>query len=95
MARSSSRAPSSPADKPVPAREAGRRGEGSMLPARGPRRAIESGFVRLVATAGIVGIDVGVAAILASSKVEGWIIGLSIGLVSVILSAILWSSRHL
>ncbi len=71
----------------------GRRG--SMLPTRGARRGLESVFVRMVATAGIVGIDVAVAAILASSKVEGWIIGLVIGLVSVVLSGILWSSRQL
>ncbi len=66
-----------------------------MLSSRGPRRGLESVFVRLVATAGIVGIDVAVGAILTSSKVDGWIIGLVIGVVSVVLSSVLWSSRQL
>ncbi len=32
---------------------------------------------------------------MASSHVQGWIIGLAVACVSVILSAILWSSRQL
>jgi hypothetical protein len=35
------------------------------------------------------------AAILASSNMQGWIIGLVVAGVSVILSAVLWSSRQL
>jgi uncharacterized membrane protein len=49
----------------------------------------------MVATAGIVGIDVALGAILVSQDVAGWIVGLVIGLVSVILAAVLWSSREL
>ena len=67
-----------------------------MLPRR--RRArlgIETAFMRVVATAGVVGISVAVAAILDSQDVEGWIIGLAVSLLSVILAAILWSSRQL
>lgn len=72
-----------------------RKGEG-MLPGRRSRRfAVERVFVRLVATTGIVGIGVGLGALLASSKVEGWIIGLVVSLVSVVLAAVLWSSRQL
>jgi protein-S-isoprenylcysteine O-methyltransferase Ste14 len=67
-----------------------------MLPPRGRRRfAVETIFMRIVATAGVVGISVGVAAILGSSDVQGWIIGLVVSLLSVILAAVLWSSRQL
>ena len=51
--------------------------------------------MRLVATGGIVGIAVALGAILASQDVAGWITGLAIGLTSVILAALLWSSRQL
>ncbi len=67
-----------------------------MLPGRERRRfGLERVLVRLIATCGIVGIGVLLGAILASSKVQGWITGLVIALVSVILSAVLWSSRQL
>jgi hypothetical protein len=66
----------------------------TMLPARRERPALESAFVRVVATGGVVGIGVALAAILASQDVEGWIIGLAVSLVSVVVSAILWSSRE-
>ncbi|MGE5617347.1 MAG: hypothetical protein ACM3UX_00260 [Candidatus Woesearchaeota archaeon] len=70
--------------------------EGNMLPRRRNRRsAVERGFVRLVATGGIIGIGVGLGAILASSKVQGWIIGLVVAVVSVVLAGLLWSSRTL
>ena len=66
-----------------------------MLPARGRRRlGAERVLVRIVATCGIVGIGVALGAILVSSNVQGWITGLVVALVSVILSAILWSSRQ-
>jgi hypothetical protein len=66
-----------------------------MLPQRQPRRQIESLFMRAVATAGVVGICVGVAAILGSQDVAAWIIGLVVSLTSVILAGVLWSSREL
>ena len=67
-----------------------------MLPARERRRTvIERGFMRLVATGGIIGIAVALGAILVSQDVAGWIIGLVIGVTSVVLSALLWSSRQL
>lgn len=52
-------------------------------------------MVRLVATGGVIGIGVGIAAILAANHVQGWIIGLVVSAVSVLLSAILWSSRQM
>jgi hypothetical protein len=67
----------------------------SMLPERRERPPLESAFVRVIATSGVVGIGVALGAILASQNVAGWITGLVIALVSVILSAILWSSRRL
>jgi hypothetical protein len=77
-----------------------RRGAGdespNMLPAREVRRSVfERLLVRVIATAGIVGIGVVIAAIMASSKSQGWIIGLVVSIVSVVLSAVLWSSREL
>ncbi len=66
-----------------------------MLPDRRTRPPLESAFVRLVATGGVVGIGVALGAILVSQNVAGWITGLVVALVSVILSAVLWSSRRL
>jgi len=67
-----------------------------MLPGRERRRlGVERLLTRLIATTGVVGIGVALGAILTSNKVQGWIIGLVIALVTVILSAILWSSRQL
>ncbi len=67
-----------------------------MLPGRQRRRlGLERILVRLIATCGIVGIGVLLGAILVSSKVQGWITGLVVAVVSVVLSAILWSSRQL
>ena len=60
-----------------------------------PRFAAESLFVRLVATSGIVAIAVAVAAILGTQSVDAWIVGLVASLISVVLAAVLWSSRTL
>ena len=80
-----------------PARGSAARGRrGNMLPGRERRTlGLERLVVRLVATGGIIGIGVALGAILAASKVQGWIIGLVIAAVSVILAALLWSSRQL
>jgi hypothetical protein len=68
----------------------------NMLPGRERRTlGLERLVMRLVATCGIVAIGVALGAILASSDVQGWIIGLVVSVVSVVLSAILWSSRQL
>jgi tetrahydromethanopterin S-methyltransferase subunit F len=70
--------------------------EGNMLPGRRRRRfGIERLLVRLIATAGVIGIGVALGAILTSSKTAGWIIGLVVAVVSIVLSAMLWSSRQL
>jgi len=66
----------------------------TMIPARRKRSGIESVFVRLVATAGIIGIGVALGAILVGQKVDGWIVGLAVALLCVLLSAVLWSSRQ-
>jgi hypothetical protein len=62
---------------------------------RGPRSALEGAFVRLVATIGIIGIGVGVGAILSSNKVQGWIIGLAVALVTFVLTGVLRSTRRM
>ena len=51
--------------------------------------------MRVIATGGVVGIAVVLGAILVGQDVQGWIVGLAVGLTSVILSALLWSSRQL
>jgi uncharacterized membrane protein len=67
-----------------------------MVPGRERRRTrLERGFMRLVATGGIIGIAVVLGAVLVGQDVAGWIVGLVIGLISVILAALLWSSRQL
>lgn len=66
-----------------------------MLPADRRRSRLERFFMRLVATCGIVGIGVAIGAIMVSSNDEGWMVGLVVSIVSVVLAAILWSSRQL
>jgi hypothetical protein len=75
-----------------------RRGERpqGMVPARERRRTwVERGFMRLIATGGIVGLGVALGAILVGQDVAGWIVGLVVSLVSIVLAALLWSSRQL
>ena len=67
-----------------------------MVPGRERRRTkLERGTMRLIATGGIVGIAVVLGAVLVGQDVDGWIVGLVIGLTTVILAALLWSSRQL
>jgi uncharacterized membrane protein len=67
-----------------------------MLPGRQRRTlGVERLLVRLIATCGVVGIGVLIGAILVSNKTQGWVVGLVVAIVSVVLSAILWSSRQL
>jgi hypothetical protein len=51
--------------------------------------------MRVLATGGIVGLAAALGAILGGQQVAGWIIGLAVGLSSVSLAAVLWSSRQL
>ncbi|HXD66525.1 MAG TPA: hypothetical protein VNV17_18020 [Solirubrobacteraceae bacterium] len=78
------------------AQEPARLDSHNMLPPRERRR---SGFerlvVRLIATCGIVAIGVAIGAIMTSSNSKGWVIGLVVSIVTVVLSAVLWSSRQL
>lgn len=68
----------------------------NMLPGRERRRSgAERLLVRLIATCGIVAIGVAIAAIMVSSKSQGWLVGLVVSIVSVALAAVLWSSRQL
>ncbi len=66
-----------------------------FLPTRPGRLRIESVFVRLIATAGVIGIGTAVGAILVANDVAGWITGLAVSTLSVILAAVLWRSRRL
>lgn len=73
------------------------RGEarGVMIPVRAGRSFLETLLMRLVATAGIVGIGVAIGAIMRSQNSQGWLIGLVVSGVTVVLAAVLWSSRRL
>jgi len=51
--------------------------------------------MRVVATGGIIGIAAILGAVLVSQDVAGWIVGLAVGVTSVTLAALLWSSRQL
>src|SRR5215212_10579079 len=65
-----------------------------MVPGRERRRTgIERGAMRAIATGGIVGIGVLLGAVLVGQDVAGWIVGLVVSTVSIILAAFLWSSR--
>jgi hypothetical protein len=85
-----------PAEHPVERDTTSARRRGAtFLPPRGDRWGVESLFVRIVATGGIVGIGTALAAILDWQDVAAWIIGIVVSGVSVLLAALLWSSRTL
>jgi hypothetical protein len=78
------------------AARAGRDAPGTMIPARERRRTrAETGLMRLVATTGIIGIGTALGAILIGQNVAGWITGLAVSALTVVLAAVLWSSRRL
>ena len=66
-----------------------------MLPGRQGRRfGAERLLIRIIATGGVVAIGIAIAAIMSSSGSQGWLTGLVVACVSVVLSAVLWSSRQ-
>jgi protein-S-isoprenylcysteine O-methyltransferase Ste14 len=87
---------SASAGGPVGAPASPRADSKNMLPPRERRRSpLERVFVRIIATCGIVAIGVAIGAIMTSSNSAGWLIGLVVAAVSVVLAAVLWSSRQL
>ena len=67
-----------------------------MIPGRVRRRTkLERASMRILATGGIVGVATAMGAVLVNNDVAGWVVGLVVGLTSVILAAVLWSSRQL
>ncbi len=80
---------------PLDSRQVEEKEKTGFLPLRMRRPIVESVFVRLVATGGIIGIGTAVAAILGSQEVAAWIIGIVVSAIAVVLAAILWSSRTL
>jgi hypothetical protein len=84
------------APEPAAAEAPARKDSHNMLPPRERRRSgVERLVVRIIATCGIVGIGVAIAAIMVSSHSKGWLVGLVVSIVSVVLAAVLWSSRQL
>jgi hypothetical protein len=76
-------------------REAPAERRGVMIPSDRKRLPLEAPLMRAVATGGIIGIGVVIAAIMTSQDSKGWLIGLVVSVVSVVLAAVLWSSRRL
>ncbi len=68
---------------------------GVMIPNRRKRLPLEAPLMRVVASAGIVGIAVAIAAIMGSRGSPDWLVGLVASVVSLLLAAVLWSSRRL
>ena len=66
-----------------------------FLPSQPVRPAAESVIVRIIATAGVIGIGTAVGAILDASNAAGWIVALVVSTLSVVLAAVLWRSRRL
>jgi hypothetical protein len=56
-------------------------------------RGLSTAFSRIVATGGIIGAGTGAAAIMGSQDVAYWIIGIVVSGLSVLIAAIVWSSR--
>jgi len=69
--------------------------DAGFLPSKPERPALESLIVRLVATAGVIGIGTAVGAALTAEDVAGWVTGLVVSMLSVVLAAVLWRSRRL
>ena len=90
------RSKAAPPPQRQPARSPAAGQPATMIPGRGRRRlGVERVAMRVVATGGIVGIGVVLGAVLVSQDVAGWIVGLVVALTSVVLAAVLWSSRQL
>lgn len=67
-----------------------------MIPGRVRRRTkLERASMRILATGGIVGVATALGAVLLDNDIAGWIVGMVVGLTSVVLAAVLWSSRQL
>jgi len=84
-------------DADDPRRMTAEAGEGApgFLPSTPPRARAESVIVRLIATAGLVGIGTAIAAIMGAYDVAYWIVGVVASAVTVVLAAVLWRSRRL
>jgi hypothetical protein len=92
------RAPAAGAATPGAAGRAKARESDEHLPAGRRRRrlAIERLLIRLISTVGIVGVGVAIGAIMRSSGDEGWLIGLVVAAVTLILSVVMrWAARRL
>jgi hypothetical protein len=66
-----------------------------FIPTGPPRLPAESVAVRLIASAGVVGIGTLLGAVLGATDVAAWLIGLVVSLVSLVIAAVLWRSRRL
>jgi hypothetical protein len=69
--------------------------EPGFLPTHPDRFVPESVLVRVIATIGVIAIGTLVGAILVANNATGWITGLAVASVSVVLAAVLWRSRYM
>ena len=84
-----------PADVPTESEPLPSEAAPGFLPTQPERRTPESVLVRLIATAGVIGIGTAVGAILGANDVASWILALVVSALSVVLAAVLWRSRRL
>ena len=68
---------------------------GGFLSASPGRARVESVFVRVIATAGVIGVGTALGAALVANEVVGWVVGLVVSTVCVLCAAVLWRSRQL
>ena len=66
-----------------------------FLPAQPARATAESVLVRIIATAGVIGIGTAVGAFLTAQGLAGWTVALVVSMLCVTLAAVLWRSRRL
>lgn len=89
--------PAETTSTPAPAETAPPVAQAAPAPARRSIRSPAGGdqlAMRLVATAGIVGIGVAIGAILVGQNVAGWITGLVVSLAAMVLMAVVWGPRR-
>jgi hypothetical protein len=66
-----------------------------FLSASPSRAGLESVFVRVIATAGVIAVGTALGAVLVANDIAGWIVGLAVSTVCVLCAAILWRSRQM
>jgi hypothetical protein len=90
---------STPPSAANPVVHASTRPQGAPIPGSTPVLSRRRGWherasTRLLATVGIIGLATILGAALVSQNVDGWIVGMTVGLLSAVVAGRLWSSRQ-